>query len=166
MKKTWSKNVYIGKGKLAGKGVYAARNFKKGEKVMDFNLKPLTQNDFNKLPKDEHKFVHTFSGKMYLFPEPARYTNHSSKPNMAGDYTKMNDYAITDIKKGEMVTVNATLEVRKEIESFIKTKEKSATDFKWLSGGYRNAVVSYKTSDGKRKKVTLKRIAGNWHNIN
>lgn len=74
-------NVYIGKGKLAGKGVYAARDFEVGEVVKYYNLKPLTQEDFDRLPKGEQRFVHTFRGNMYLFPEPSRYTNHSADPN-------------------------------------------------------------------------------------
>ena len=80
------KDVYIGKGKLAGKGVYAARDFKKGELVKHWDLKPLTQAEFDTLPKSEHMFVHTFNGKLFLFPEPSRYTNHSANPTVRSDF--------------------------------------------------------------------------------
>ena len=92
-------DVYIGKGKLAGKGVYALRDFKKGELVKEWNLKLLSQADFDRLPKSERMFVHSFWNKIYLFPEPSRYTNHSAHPNAQSDLEKMCDFAIRDIKK-------------------------------------------------------------------
>jgi len=73
-------NVTIGKGKLAGKGVYAARDLKKGEMVVPFNLKELSQEEFDVLPDGEWEWTHSFSGKIYHFPEPERYVNHSDTP--------------------------------------------------------------------------------------
>lgn len=161
-------DVFIGKGKLAGKGVYAVRDFKKGEIVKFYNLKPLTKTAFDNLPKNEHRFVHTFWGKMYLFPEPSRYTNHSLNPNTRSDLRKMCDIAIRPIKKGEMITTNATLEVNAELETFVEVyeKPKRVRDFERLKGGYRNATVSYFLSDKTKKKLVLKRTKGNWRIIN
>lgn len=157
-------DLYIGKGKLAGKGVHAARNFKKGELVSNWNLKPLTQADFNELPKSEHMFVHTFGGKLFLFPEPSRYTNHSANPTVESDFEKQCDYAICDIKKGEPITINANLEIQNELETFLAVHEKSEIrDFEWLKGSYRNAVVRYKTPNGEKKTLSMKRVRGNWH---
>lgn len=159
------KDVYIGKGKLAGKGVYAARDFDEGELVKSYNLKPLTQDSYNALPKNERMFVHSFWGKMYLFPEPSRYTNHSANPNTHSDLIKMCDYASRSIKKGEMITTDATLEIRNELETFVETHEQTKVkNFKWLKGGYRNAVISYSVVN-KNKELTLKRVEGNWHII-
>lgn len=118
-------NLKIGKGKIAGKAVYADRDFKKGELVMAWNLKQLTQPQFNALPKSEHMFVHSFWGKMWLFPEPSRYTNHSANPTVVSDFEKMCDYAARDIKKGEMITVNATDEIRYELKTFLEAYEKA-----------------------------------------
>lgn len=133
-------NVYIGKGKLAGKGVYAARDFKECELVKEYNLRPLSQAQFDALPKSERMFVHSFWGKMYLFPEPSRYTNHSANPNTHSDLKKMCDYASRAIKKGEMITANATIKVRNELETFIESVEGVKPEkFKWLKGGYRNS---------------------------
>lgn len=160
-------DVYIGKGKLAGKGVYAARDFRKGEVVKWYNLIPLTQKQFDALPEEEQKFVHSFSGSMYLFPEPSRYTNHSAKPNVEPDYSRMCDVAIRDIKKDEMITVNATKEVQYELETFVAEYEnkKPISNFTWVKGGYRNAVVEYVLSDGAKKQLTLRRSEGNWRII-
>ncbi len=156
------KDVYIGKGKLAGKGLYAARDFKKGELVKLWNLKPLTQAEFDVLPKAEHMFVHTLGGKLFLFPEPSRYTNHSSNPTTYSDFGERCDYALRAIKKDEPITVDAKLEVKYELETFIEALERHPIKgFKWLKGGYRNAVVSYAVG-GVDKTMTLKRLAGNW----
>lgn len=157
-------DVYIGKGKLAGKGVYAARDFKVGEIVKYYNLTSLTQEDFDNLPEKEKMFVHTFWNQMYLFPEPSRYTNHSVKPNTKSDLKKMCDIAIRPIKKGEMITTNATKEVQKELETFVEAHEstKEIQDFKWLKGGYRNALITYSLPKKKTKTLQLKRIDGNW----
>ncbi len=156
-------DVYIGKGKLAGKGVYAARDFKIGEVVKYYNLRLLTQSDFDHLPKTEQIFVHSFWGKMYLFPEPSRYTNHSAHPNTQSDLKRMCDIAIKPIKKGEMITTNATIEVQKELQTFLEDYEgTNIENFKWLKGGYRNAIVSYSMKNRYQKLLHLKRIAGNW----
>lgn len=156
-------DIVIGKGKLAGKGLYAGRDFEEGELVKKWNLKPLTQADFDSLPKSEHMFVHTFDGKLFLFPEPSRYTNHSANPTVRSSFEKQCDYAIKPIKKGEPITINSNLEVRHELETFVSVYEKAAiTDFERLSGGYRNAVVRYKLPNDKKKTLRLKRINGNW----
>ena len=157
-------DVYIGKGKLAGKGVYAARDFEVGEIVKYYNLTLLTQGDFDNLPAKEKMFVHSFWGKMYLFPEPSRYTNHSANPNTESDLEKMCDIAIRPIKKDEMITTNATKEVQKELATLVEVHEntKEIQDFKWLKGGYRNALITYSLPNGKTKTLQLKRINGNW----
>ena len=112
-------DLYIGKGKLAGKGLYASRDFKKGELVKKWNLKSLTQEQFDALPKSEHMFVHSFGGRMFLFPEPSRYTNHSAMPTVRSDYKKQCDYATRDIHKDEPITINATDEIKYELETFL-----------------------------------------------
>ncbi|MBP7837459.1 hypothetical protein KA021_02035 [Candidatus Saccharibacteria bacterium] len=155
-------DVVIGKGKLFGKGVYATRNFQPGEVVKYYNLKKLNQDDLKGLPKSEYEFIHSFWGEMYLFPEPSRYTNHSPNPNTYPDYSRMCDIAIKTIKKGDMVTINAKIEVRFELETYIITHEKTEIkDFIWENGGYRNAVCSYKVN-GVKKIIRLKRMGGNW----
>lgn len=161
-------DVYIGKGKLAGKGVYAARDFDVGEVVKHYNLIPLTQLDFDNLPHEEQMFVHSFWGRMYLFPEPSRYTNHSARPNTESDLERMCDVAIKPITRGDMITTNATVEVQKELETFVEAYEggKRIDSFSWLKGGYRNAMVQYTVLNGSRKTLNLKRVDGNWHVLN
>ncbi len=153
----------IGKGKLSGKGVYANRDFAEGEVVMAYKLKELSQKDFDALPASEHKFTHSYWGKIYLYPPPARYVNHSADPNTRQDLKKMCDYATRLIKKGEMITTNATLEVETELKTFAAAYENNPIkDFKWLMGGYRNAEISYTTLAGLKRNLRLKRVKGNW----
>jgi len=100
--------VIIGKGNLVGKGVYANRDFKKGEVVVQYYLKPITQEEYEGLPKSEKEFTHSQYGEMHLYSEPERYVNHSDNPNTYQDFQQSADIALRDIKKGEMITTDAT----------------------------------------------------------
>jgi ketosteroid isomerase-like protein len=117
-------DVTIGKGKLAGKGVYAARDFKKGELVVPYNLKELSQAEFDALPDGEWEWTHSFHGKIYLFPEPERYINHNDNPNTYPDASR-GDVALRDIKKGEAITINDKLELQHELDTFLEAYEKA-----------------------------------------
>lgn len=101
-------DVIIGKGKLASKGVFANRNFKKGEVVIQYSLKSLTTEEYKSLPRNEKMFTHTQWGVIYLYSEPERYVNHSKTPNTYQDHHLQADIALRDIQKGEMITTDAT----------------------------------------------------------
>lgn len=101
-------DVVIGDGKLAGKGVYVNRDFKKGEIVIKYNLKPLTEKEYNNLPLSEKMFAHSQWGQIYLYSEPERYVNHSKTPNTYQDHKNQCDIALRNIRKGEMITTDAT----------------------------------------------------------
>ena len=100
-------DVIMGKGNLAGKGVYADRDFKKGEAVIKYNLKPLTEEEYKNLPESEKMFTHSHWGVIQLYSEPERYVNHSENPNTYQDLTNKCDIALRDIKKGEEITGDA-----------------------------------------------------------
>ena len=101
-------DVIIGKGDLDRKGIYAKRDFKKDTVVIKYNLKPLTKNEFENLPENEKEFTHTHWGVTYLYSEPERYVNHSESPNTYQDLANRCDRAQRDIRKGEMITTDAT----------------------------------------------------------
>lgn len=103
-----SNDILIGKGNLAGKGVYANKDFKKGEVVISYNLKLLTEETLKNVPKSEKIFTHRHRGAIYLYSEPERYVNHSEDPNTYQDLTNRCDVALKNIKKGEMITTDAT----------------------------------------------------------
>ena len=100
-------NITIGKGNLAGKGVYAAKDFKKGEVVIQYQLKALTEKEYDKLKQSERTFVHKHKGQIYLYSKPERFVNHSSTPNTYQNLDKKQDIALREIQKGEMITTNA-----------------------------------------------------------
>ena len=104
-------NVIIEKSQIGqfsnGQGVFANRDFKKGEVVIQYHLKPLTQKEWQELPRKEKEFTHTHWGKVYLYLEPERYVNHSENPNTYQDLNKSRDIALRDIKKGEEIKTDA-----------------------------------------------------------
>jgi SET domain-containing protein len=100
-------NVIIGKGNLAGRGVYADRDIKKGEVVIKYNLEALTQEEWEDLPESEKMFTHVHHGQIYLYSEPERYVNHSDNPNTYQDLENQCEIAMRDIKKGEMITTDS-----------------------------------------------------------
>ena len=101
-------DVVIGKGKIFGKGVFAKRDFKKGEIVIKYNLVPLTKKEYDSLSEMEKNFCHTYSRQIYIYSSPERYVNHSSKPNTIQDIKNQCDIAIRDIICGEEITTDAT----------------------------------------------------------
>ena len=101
-------DVTIGRGNLAGKGVYTNSDIKEGEIVIKYNLKLLTKDEYNNLPKGEKMFIHKHYGQVHLYSEPERYVNHSKNPNTYQDLERQCDIALRDIKKGEAITTNAT----------------------------------------------------------
>ncbi len=107
-------DVIIGKGNLDGRGVYAARDFKKGEVVIQYHLKSLTDAEYQSLSEKEKQFTHTHWGVIYLYSEPERYVNHSEHLNTYQDLQKRCDIALRNIKKGEMITTDATKDDTKE----------------------------------------------------
>jgi hypothetical protein len=106
--KTNLDGVIVGEGQLDGKGVYANRDFKKDEVVTRYNLKQLTKEQYENLSESEKVFTHIHWGVIYLYSEPERYVNHSYKPNTYQDLINQCDVATRDIKKGEMITSDAT----------------------------------------------------------
>lgn len=105
---SWMSDVIIGEGDLDGKGVYAKRAFGKGEVVIAYHLKPLTEAEFEKLPESEKMFTHAHRGVTHLYSEPERYVNHAEEPNTYQDLTNNCDVALRDIREGETITTDAT----------------------------------------------------------
>ena len=104
--------VVIKKSKIGqfpnGKGVFANRDFKRSQVVIKYNLKTLTEEEFEKLPESEKKFAHKHWEVIYLYSVPERYINHTFNPNTLQDLKRKCDVAKRDIKKGEEITTDAT----------------------------------------------------------
>jgi len=97
-------DVIVKGSSIEGKGVFANRDFKKGDIVIKWNIDTiLTKEEVENLPENEKRYVFPLDDKFLLQQPPARYVNHSCDPN-----TKVvddsSDVAVRDIKKGEEIT--------------------------------------------------------------
>jgi len=97
-------DVIVKKSKIHGRGVFANKDFKKGEIVIKYNLKKLTEEEFNNLSERGKHYTSKENREYLLFPSPERYVNHSCNPN-TNPINKC-DVAIKDIKKGEEITTD------------------------------------------------------------
>jgi len=94
---------------IQGRGVFAARHFKKGEVVLDWSNSPtITPKQVKNLPRENKKFVYYQGDQCILVTVPARYVNHSCNPNtfIQGFF----GIAKRDIKQGEEITEDYALE--------------------------------------------------------
>jgi len=99
-------DVVVKKSKIHGKGVFAARDFEKGETVMEWSScsVPLTKSQIARLPADERRYVSYSGGRYVLFRSPGKYVNHSCSPNTRA--INRRDVAVRKIKKGEEITAD------------------------------------------------------------
>lgn len=96
-----SDKVYIDESKIQGKGVFAKRNIKKGEKILEFT--GLIVNFAQDVPGDHS--IQTGEGSFMDLDEPGRFTNHSCRPNTG---IKNNNIlvAIKDIRKNREICLD------------------------------------------------------------
>lgn len=88
-----------------GLGVFARRDFKQGEVVIQYNLKTLTGEEFEQLPQAEKHFTHKRNDIIYYYPDPERHVNRHADPNVYPDYEVNADVALRDIEKGEELSI-------------------------------------------------------------
>lgn len=87
-------------------GAFANRDFKKGEVVIQWNLKALSEHEYERLPQYEKvNFCHHRNGIRWLYPDPERHVNRFSHPNVVSDFEKQANVALRDIKNGEELSV-------------------------------------------------------------
>ena len=96
-------DVIVKKLKIEGFGVFASRDFKKGEIVIQWDLShQLSPEEAKKVSTKEKRYLAYFNGKYILMQPPAKYVNHSCSANTyAKDFC---DVAKRNIKKGEEIT--------------------------------------------------------------
>ncbi|MBI2151219.1 SET domain-containing protein-lysine N-methyltransferase [Candidatus Woesearchaeota archaeon] len=96
-------DTIVKKSKVEGLGVFALRNFKKGEVVIKWDIsQQLTPKSIKKIPEKDKRYVAHFNGKFILMQPPARFVNHSCDANTYAN--NFCDIAKRDIKKGEEIT--------------------------------------------------------------
>jgi len=100
-------DVIVKKSKIHGLGVFANRDFKKGEIVLKWDLShELSTEEVKELDEEEKKHISYQKGKYILMQPPERYVNHSCDANtFTGNFC---DVAKRDVRKGEEITTNYT----------------------------------------------------------
>ncbi len=93
-----------------GLGVYALRDFKKGEVVIQYHLQKLTEEEYQQLPAAEKHFTHKRMGVIYYYPDPERHVNRYKDPNVYPDLDLQADVALRDIKKGDELSIQDDFE--------------------------------------------------------
>lgn len=106
-------NVVVKKSKIQGKGVFAARDFKRNESILHVDGKVIKTRDPSSLPKDMQDYCYPFDKKgnvhYYVLPKPPwRYINHSCDPN-AGIKNNRDIVAMKKIKKGEEIVFDCAM---------------------------------------------------------
>jgi len=98
-----TENITIKQSEIEGKGVFAARDFEKGERVLDLHDSlSLTSAQAKKVPEEYKQYIYYGSNKQVLVQPPARFVNHSCDPNTG--IRNLYGIARRDIKKNEEIT--------------------------------------------------------------
>lgn len=105
-----SGDVVVKESSIDGLGVFANRDYKKGEVVLLWNPKgDLTAKQVRRLPKEKRKYLSRIRENKYvILGIPGRYINHSCEPNTRSKNNM--DIAVRDIKKGEEITADYAVE--------------------------------------------------------
>lgn len=97
------KNIIVKKSKIDKKGVFATKDFKKGEIVLKWTPKFLGKSEVEKLRNDQRHYAYKAGkNKYFLMQSPEKFVNHSCEAN-----TRVKNYcdvAVRDIEKGEEIT--------------------------------------------------------------
>ena len=97
-------DVMIRKSGIHAKGLFAARDFRKGEQVTHWHPRRiLTKGQLRKLSVHDKNYVEYLGkGRYALMGSPENRINHSCDPNTF--IRNLGDVALRDIKKGEEIT--------------------------------------------------------------
>lgn len=96
--------VVVKVSKINRQGIFAARDFRKGETVTHWDMSnTITPEEYDSLPKSTKEHVSNLGHRKYLIIQPPeRYINHSCEPNTYVLDGK--DVALRNIHKGEEIT--------------------------------------------------------------
>ena len=103
-------DVLVKKSKIHEKGVFATRNFKKGEIVLHWDISnTLPKSKVDKLSNEEKLHICFTNNKYIITQEPECFVNHSCAANT---YSKdFHEIATRDIPKGEEITADYSNEM-------------------------------------------------------
>ncbi len=97
------KSILVKKSRINKRGVFAGRDFKKGEVVLKWKPKVLNKSEAEKLPRSLKHYIDKAGKNTYFLQQPPeRFINHSCEPNTS--VKDRSDVALRNIKKGEEIT--------------------------------------------------------------
>lgn len=105
------KNVEVKNSATQGKGVFASKDFKKGDFILTIDDSHVVI-DESKLTPEQHAFeLDYLEDKIVIMQSPEKYINHSCDPNI---YVKTengirNIYAMRDIAKGNEIAYDYSI---------------------------------------------------------
>lgn len=98
-------DVIVRTSKIHSKGIFASRDFEKGEVVLGWDVSHiLFEGKVDKMSSEEKRYISFLNGKYIIMQEPEKYVNHSCDANTTAK--NFCDVAIRDIKQGEEITGN------------------------------------------------------------
>lgn len=106
-----SKDIEIKATKKKGKGVFALKNFRKGEMIfINLRGKLVNRKDLAKILKSEGDHLNEIGKTTWeIMNPPGRFVNHSCRPSAASKESskkKVPYIALRAVKKGEEITVD------------------------------------------------------------
>jgi SET domain-containing protein len=100
-----NKGIIVKNSKINKKGVFAGKDFKKGEVVLKWNPKILGKIEIENFKDSQKHYLYKVKGdKYFLMQSPEKFVNHSCEANTRVENNC--DVAIRDIKKGEEITTD------------------------------------------------------------
>ena len=97
-------DIIIKRSKIHGKGIFANKDFEKGEMVLKWNPTKLTLVEEENLTEEQKAYTISNKKGYYFMNSPEKFMNHSCEPNTTTDVDNFQDIAIKNIKKGEEIT--------------------------------------------------------------
>lgn len=103
-------SVIVKESPIHGKGVFAARDFKKGDTINKWNTSTILRDDElpTLLDSQQRNISYIGNDNYVVLQVPELFVNHSCEPNAF--VRNACDVARRNIKKGEEITINFSLE--------------------------------------------------------
>jgi len=124
-----TRNIYVSNSSIDGKGVFAKKDFKKGEIVFIFKGKVYFR--VNKVKDDTYANPNSIGFGKNLWIDPIGmfpFINHSCNPN-TGIKGRVTFVALRDIKKGDEITFDYSI-IEEDTSWEMRNKEKKTVGFR------------------------------------
>jgi uncharacterized protein len=97
-------DIEIRQSNISGRGIFARRQFRKGETVLRWDIsQKIGRDNVDSLSSEQHQFLNPFDDDSFVvLGEPERYVNHSCANNTRVE--QFTDVAVRDIVPGEEIT--------------------------------------------------------------